>query len=67
MRQAVYSEAVAMAEEYQHATAAGSAGAGKKLNCSSQVGSTCHILRKCGLTWLMKYEMFTANSIYLSR
>ncbi|KAM0890267.1 hypothetical protein ACQ4PT_027099 [Festuca glaucescens] len=35
--QAVYAEAMAMVEEYQHATAAGSAGAGKKLNCSPQV------------------------------
>nr|XP_051195606.1 LOW QUALITY PROTEIN: AUGMIN subunit 4 [Lolium perenne] len=34
---AVYAEAMAMVEEYQHATAAGSAGAGKKLNCSPQV------------------------------
>jgi hypothetical protein len=36
MRQAVYAEAMAMVE-YQHATATGSAGAGKKLNCSPQV------------------------------
>jgi hypothetical protein len=36
---------MAMVEEYQHATAAGSAGAGKKLNCSPQVGSTCLCIR----------------------
>uniref|UniRef100_A0A453MYU3 Uncharacterized protein n=1 Tax=Aegilops tauschii subsp. strangulata TaxID=200361 RepID=A0A453MYU3_AEGTS len=34
---AVYAEAMAMVEEYQHATAAGSAGAAKKLNCSPEV------------------------------
>ncbi|CAM0946460.1 unnamed protein product [Alopecurus aequalis] len=34
---AVYAEAMAMVEEYQHATAAGSVGAGKKLNRSPQV------------------------------
>ncbi|KAM0909794.1 hypothetical protein ACQ4PT_014585 [Festuca glaucescens] len=34
---AVYAEAMAMVEEYQHAIAAGSAAAGKKLNCSPQV------------------------------
>ncbi|KAG8076546.1 hypothetical protein GUJ93_ZPchr0006g41864 [Zizania palustris] len=34
---AVYAEAMAMVEEYQHAIAAGVANAGKKLNCSPQV------------------------------
>uniref|UniRef100_A0A8I6Y1S5 AUGMIN subunit 4 n=1 Tax=Hordeum vulgare subsp. vulgare TaxID=112509 RepID=A0A8I6Y1S5_HORVV len=34
---AVYAEAMAMVEEYQHATATGSAGAAKKLNCSPEV------------------------------
>ncbi|BAS76686.1 Os02g0119100 [Oryza sativa Japonica Group] len=34
---AVYAEAIAMVEEYQHAISTGVANAGKKLNCSPQV------------------------------
>ena len=56
MWQAVYAEAMAMVEEYQHATAAGSIGAGKKLNCSPQVGSTSPSLPNARVCWVIRAD-----------